>query len=158
MNLRAVQYGDVISVERMFYSHFGVYSGNHRVIHYVKVSSFCEGEIRETSLEYFLDGADTFKIHHFPTTKAGLIALLQLKNAESLSLAKIFDIEHISNYHLYSPAETVRRARSQIGKKGYSLLFHNCEHVAIWCKTGVEQSKQVESFGSGLLDWLNPFA
>ena len=49
-----------------------------------------------------------------------------------------------SNYHIYSPHETVARAKSCIGKTNfgngsgeYALRRNNCEHFAIWCKTGL---------------------
>jgi hypothetical protein len=45
----------------------------------------------------------------------------------------------------FSREEIVRRARSQIGSKGYNLVFYNCEHFARWCKTGKSESKQVEA-------------
>lgn len=48
------------------------------------------------------------------------------------------------NYHLYSAEETVQRAYERLGEDKYSLLFNNCEHFAIWCKTGISQSHQVE--------------
>lgn len=54
---------------------------------------------------------------------------------------------------MYSPKETVERARSRLGEENYSLLSNNCEHFAIWCKTGVSRSYQVrraaELLGSG---------
>ncbi|MFH1811879.1 MAG: lecithin retinol acyltransferase family protein [Pseudomonadota bacterium] len=43
------------------------------------------------------------------------------------------------------PPDTVlRRARSRLGERDYSLVFHNCEHFATWCKTGRARSRQVE--------------
>ena len=39
--------------------------------------------------------------------------------------------------------ETVRRARERVGEEEYNLIFKNCEHFALWCKTGVEESTQV---------------
>jgi len=47
--------------------------------------------------------------------------------------------------HIYSPEETVTRARSRLGEKEYSLLLNNCEHFAIWCKTGLHKSYQIEN-------------
>ena len=47
------------------------------------------------------------------------------------------------NYHLYSGDETVARARGELGKEGYNLVTNNCEHFAIWCKTGLQESSQV---------------
>ncbi len=33
-----------------------------------------------------------------------------------------------------SPEETVKRARSKLGEKGYNLINNNCKHFALWCK------------------------
>ena len=46
-------------------------------------------------------------------------------------------------YYLYSGVETVARARGELGKEGYSLAGNNCEHFAVWCKTGLRESAQV---------------
>ena len=46
--------------------------------------------------------------------------------------------------HLYTPEETIRRAKERIGENGYNLIANNCEHFALWCKTGVSMSFQVQ--------------
>lgn len=55
------------------------------------------------------------------------------------------------NYHFYTPTETIARAKKYIGKNSfgdtndsYALHRNNCEHFAIWCKTGLRQSLQAE--------------
>ncbi len=40
----------------------------------------------------------------------------------------------------------VNRAINRLGENKYNLLFNNCEHFATWCKTGVNDSKQVREF------------
>jgi Lecithin retinol acyltransferase len=30
----------------------------------------------------------------------------------------------------------IKRAESRLGESEYNLLFNNCEHFAVWCKTG----------------------
>ena len=45
---------------------------------------------------------------------------------------------------LYSPKETVERAKSRLGEDKYNLAFNNCEHFALWCKTGLKESSQIE--------------
>jgi hypothetical protein len=37
----------------------------------------------------------------------------------------------------------VQRAKSQLGKAGFHLLFRNCEHFANWCVKGRWESSQV---------------
>ncbi|BAU62864.1 NC domain protein [Stanieria sp. NIES-3757] len=40
----------------------------------------------------------------------------------------------------------VERAESRLGEQKYNLLFNNCEHFATWCKTGINDSKQIRDF------------
>ncbi len=44
-----------------------------------------------------------------------------------------------------SQDEIVQRALSRVGKRGYHLLFDNCEHFASWCAIGSETSRQVRT-------------
>ena len=44
----------------------------------------------------------------------------------------------------YTPDAVVERAKSRLGEHDYNLLFNNCEHFASWCKTGVNQSRQIK--------------
>jgi len=46
----------------------------------------------------------------------------------------------------------LERARGQIGRTGYSVIFDNCEHFAHWCLTGSHRSRQVDLWtrGAGL--------
>ena len=153
MNLRKVQYGDVISVERSVYDHYGIYSGNDKVIHYKKSNG--KARIAETSLTDFLGEDTTYTIHCFPETKEGLYVLLRRIDAKRPTWSRLLDKWHIEDYTLYSPEETVARAREQIGKEDYNLFLSNCEHFAIWCKTGVEHSTQIDK----LLDIIpNPMS
>ncbi|MEC9093003.1 MAG: lecithin retinol acyltransferase family protein [Planctomycetota bacterium] len=101
------------------YSHHGIYLGNHRVIHFEstlrrKLPAFCN------------------------------------KNPPRIQEVTIDDFAanqtiHVRHYTLpvFSPATTIALAQSQVGKTGYSLLQDNCEHFAVWCKTGRRQSTQV---------------
>ena len=50
-------------------------------------------------------------------------------------------IEHADR--AFSRAQTVERAKSRIGEKGYSLLSSNCEDFANWCISGKSDSSQV---------------
>lgn len=142
---RSPSNGDVLRVNRGLYSHYGVYvaEGRH-VIHYTGATgpNDFNGIVRETTLDEFLNGSPSFDVCSFPehpssyTMNAGrnhrLFLLWQaLKNAK------------LKDYHLYSGQETVERARSKLGQGGYNLAMNNCEHFAVWCKTGVKDSSQV---------------
>jgi hypothetical protein len=55
------------------------------------------------------------------------------------------------NYAACDPPETVvGRAVSSLGARGFDPLTSNCEHFAVWCKTGRVESSQVRSVESYL--------
>ena len=45
--------------------------------------------------------------------------------------------------HSLDRAEVIHRARSKLGEKKYCPFTNNCEHFAMWCKTGKSSSDQV---------------
>ncbi len=154
-----INFGDVIYVDRGLYKHFGIYSGKKKVIHYTKDdASFLDGTIQETSLSKFMDGERICCVCNFDergnrtsVEKSILPAPLALDVGNKLNIfdglkifKSLYDLIFSEEGKLYSPEETVSRARNCIGQKGYDLLFHNCEHFAVWCKTGVEKSAQID--------------
>lgn len=53
------------------------------------------------------------------------------------------------------PETVVGRAESRLGERRYNLFKNNCEHFAVWCKTGRSRSGQVTrtvraALGTGL--------
>ena len=42
------------------------------------------------------------------------------------------------------PAIVIYRARSKLGNANYSPIENNCEHFAMWCKTGKQSSDQIK--------------
>lgn len=148
------RYGDVIGVRRMggIYDHYGVYESDSRVYEYAaEDGDFGDVRIRVSSLAKFVgDSRDCFVLE-FPErhTRPGKVSLgLRLAGCRGLvgvdllsDLWNRFFTE--SDYHIYSPEETVQRARSRLGEAEYNLAANNCEHFAIWCKTGISESHQV---------------
>ena len=112
-----IQPGDIIYVHRGFYKHYGVYAGDGKVIHFAPLSG------AEINAENAVVHETTVK--NF--LKGGALSI------DSKSEA------------IFSRSEIVERARSQIGSKSYSLVFHNCEHFTNWCRTGVYESNQVNA-------------
>lgn len=109
--------GDHVKAYRGGFWHHGIYVGDHSVIHFT--------------------GADG-------------------KNAASASICRTswrdFALQservEVVGYRVpvHPPPDVVNRAFSRIGAGGYSLLFNNCEHFALWCKTGQARSEQVRGF------------
>jgi hypothetical protein len=154
---RRLKKGDVIFTDRGLYKHYGVYAGSKKIIHYASTTGDFGDDIcvHETTLDNFLKGGDCFavdfpehydwgngrKTTNIPTIfRPAIIPKLSAGGAVDL----IGKIIKSSQYHLYSGEETVNRARSRIGENSYNLVFNNCEHFAVWCKTGISESKQVE--------------
>ncbi|MGI9473250.1 MAG: lecithin retinol acyltransferase family protein [Rubripirellula sp.] len=55
------------------------------------------------------------------------------------------DSVHFIDYSNHLPREAiVSRALSQVGRRGYHLVFDNCEHFACWCVTGKDESRQID--------------
>ena len=143
--------GDVIGVHRIggVYDHYGIYTGRGKVIHFSNEGSDFGGDIRvrRATLSQFKDGASNVFVVDFEAYRdylenPGLLDLLE-EGIVGIALRKLFGSETIT---IYSPEETVERAESQLGREGYNLVFNNCEHFALWCKTGVKESSQVQRF------------
>ena len=63
-------------------------------------------------------------------------------------------------YSLFSAEDTIRRAMERLGEEEYNLITNNCEHFAMWCKTGESVSCQVNqivrfAMASGLKGFYN---
>ena len=55
-----------------------------------------------------------------------------------------------------NPADTVvENARSKIGESKYNPFTNNCEHFAMWCKTGRSSSDQVNKAAQMVTDEIN---
>ena len=140
--------GDVIGVHRIggVYDHYGIYTGRGKVIHFSNEGSDFGGDIRvrRATLAQFKNGADNVFVVDFEAYRD------YVENPELFDFAGLFKLAIDSFFDneltLYSPEETVERAESQLGKGNYNLVFNNCEHFAVWCKTGVKESGQVDKF------------
>ena len=163
-----LEVGDVIGIDRKLglYEHYAVYLGNGRVIHYQG-----EGEdfsppitVHESPLWKFLqkDGKkQNYFVLLFDTESKTVIKLRANTNfmeAEILEKSIFFSIFNNKNFRLHTPIKTIQRARMRIGEKKYNLIAQNCEHFAIWCKTGGPCSFQVKKklYMSEIIGWVQP--
>lgn len=144
--------GDILEVPRGFYSHFAVYIGKGKVIHYAAEDGDWGGEIsiHEADFSEFIRDCTSFKILSFPNEYGEFDKRTIDFTTSACVISPNIDLDFKKfskkmKYHLYSAEETVKRAKSKIGETEYSLIFNNCEHFAIWCKTGIHESRQVEN-------------
>ena len=145
--------GDIIGVRRIGYAHYAVYIGNDRVIHFASQNGDFgdKNTIHEASMSEFLHGSDSFFILDFPDKYGKPTKIHSSASFSPSAMALFTDLMKTNDYHLYSPQETVRRARSRIGEGKYNLVTNNCEHFAIWCKTGISESHQVNNIISNII-------
>lgn len=132
--------GDVIGVHRTGYEHYGIYIGNGKVIHYAAEGGDFTGKIcihEADFLEFIRKGRDFFYLHFEGRCPIKIYQDEKVYSGDRLLFA------NINKYKIYSPEETVQRARNRIGEEKYNFVTQNCEHFALWCKTDVEESTQV---------------
>ncbi|WP_343337743.1 hypothetical protein TPELB_28370 [Terrisporobacter petrolearius] len=148
------EYGDVICVNHGIYNHFGIFVDKNHVIHYSgkeKDMFFREMVIDETDMENFLGGSDKYYVYRFSQDKPSNVNRIRAEGLgrdlidDVQALYLIYQIKNKIKFKVYTPEETVKRARSRIGERKFLLHANNCEHFAIWCKTGVRQSYQVNA-------------
>ncbi|SKA54676.1 lecithin retinol acyltransferase family protein [Photobacterium toruni] len=118
VNYPKLKRGSVLRIELkrlgiIGFDHYGIYAGKRMVIH------FSEEKIRREHISKFIEGAGIFNGNHVDVMK------FPDKNTESITLE-----------------DSYNRAVSCIGMKGYDVLESNCEHFALWCRTGVAFSGQ----------------
>lgn len=126
-----LKYGDIIGTNDTFmgyqYTHYGIYVGNNKVIHYCSnTGNSKDAQIKETDMSpYFRNG------HYF--------------------------ILNIKDNSQFNSNETVKRAEMREGEKSYNLLQNNCEHFVLWAKTGYSRSYQIDSLSQEKLAQLKIF-
>ena len=152
--------GDILAVQRAggVYAHYAVYIGRGRVIHYGSKSGnpLDECTIHKADFSEFLKKYNCYEIIHFPDDGSDpehetVVLTLAGEDNDSYNTRDLFTdykaaLRRIKGYKLFSAEETVERAKSRLGENKYSLAFNNCEHFALWCKTGLRESSQVENF------------
>ena len=148
-------YGDIIGVVRKngAFTHYGIYVSDTCVVHYAIPASVGIGHatIHATSLRLFLRDATDYFILDFPKPYQPPVVLgNDAPHNETIAEQLARNLQQHYGYHLYTPEETVKRARSRIGETHYNLLTNNCEHFAIWCKTGVSESLQISEMLASL--------
>ncbi len=137
--------GDVLCIEDGILKKYGIWTGDKIILygrnyHGVKV-------VHETSLVDFLQDAETFAICEFPKKYGRPTEWLQPSAISSVIMPqdKIWRIMERARkekkYKLYTPEETAHRAESRLGSDGYGTS----EHFAIWCKTGIAESHELEA-------------
>lgn len=161
------QYGDVIGVhrlggfDRLGYDHYGIYESDNCVYEYAasKGDFFGDIKVKRTTLKEFVGDSGNYFVLTFPESygKPGKISMpvdsiFTGNSTESnpttdgikTNICENDSVKCDDVYKLRSPKETIERAQKRLNEKEYNLITNNCEHYAIWCKTGINDSHQVD--------------
>jgi hypothetical protein len=136
---KKVKKGDIIGVDRGIYEHYGIYLGENQVIHFTSFSgNLSDNKIMITKMDHFF-GEQTSIFVFNPYTQ-------DKQNASLVNAVALMSFENNNGIQMkhYSVEETISRAYGELGKNDYNLVVNNCEHFAVWCKTGVHKSFQVD--------------
>ena len=109
-------HGDIIRVRVSFYYHYGIYADDDTVIQ--------------------------FGLPDNSGTPSEDISVL-VTDINTFSCGKLCEtgvLEKSEKKKRCSGAETVLRAKSRIGERGYNILENNCEHFVYSCAFGKEHS------------------
>jgi len=165
-NSKRLENGDVIRVYRksFHYDHYGIYVAmGNKVIHYTtpkedaggvfKDSGICGdscGVVRETSLDEFLDGAESFEVCRYPEEEPWRPLLCFMRETFKVrrdevkgNRAPFCEIDQDSQ-----GGKAVQKAKSLLGEKKYNLVWNNCEHFAVFCRYNYRASGQVQGWGT----------
>ncbi|WP_294184531.1 lecithin retinol acyltransferase family protein [uncultured Clostridium sp.] len=129
--MRAPKYGDIVGTTDNFlgykYNHYGIYIGNNRVIHYCS------------------------------NTSSAKDARIRETDMTPYFRPENYFILNVKSNVEFNPGETVRRAKTRLGERSYNLLQNNCEHFALWAKTGNSRSYQLDNLSQEELAQIKIF-
>ena len=123
-----IRRGDHICFPRHAYWHHAI----------VETADESNGEVKV--IEYSNSAKQFIQDNSSPPKNPGLAVVL--RRTFKLENESVYVIEHD---RCYDPETVVSRAKSKLGERKYRPVTNNCEHFALWCKTGISSSEQVNN-------------
>ena len=99
------------------------------------------GQLEGLYKHYGIDCGDGTVIHYRKPSET-----IERTSLATFSRGNPIYVAEYSDGFGYIPDVVVERAKSRLGEQDYNLLFNNCEHFTSWCKTGINDSKQVRNY------------
>ena len=138
-SLDQIRRGDHICFDRVFYWHHAI----------VETADKSNGEVNV--IEYSNFAKQFSQGNSSPPKNPGLAVVVRRKF--KLENKSVYVIEHD---RCFDPETVVSRAKSKLGERKYQPVTNNCEHFALWSKTGISSSEQVnnvkDAFQTGVND------
>lgn len=125
---REAKPGDIVGIgektQGVYFEHYGVFIGDNKVIHYSSPNGTYENAIFTTD-----------------------------SMSKAFPKGKYFVLD-FTGMEVYSAEKTIERAKKIEGEKKYDIINNNCEHAAVWCKTGLRLSYQIYALSPPELEVL----
>ena len=134
-SLDQIKRGDHICFDGILYSH-------HAIVESVNILN---GEV--SVIEYSNSAKQFCCDNSTPPKNPGLAVVVRRRF--KLENESVYVIEHD---RCYDPETVVSRARSKLGERNYNPVSNNCEHLALWCKTGISSSEQVTEVAEAFMN------
>jgi hypothetical protein len=137
----------LVKRKRLFftYYHHGIYVGDDKVIHLTGPRKK-DAKVIESSLEEFLNGGqkEIWEYVTFIEILRNLHRDMQSGIGQPHWILPLLDEERIIEIEnrIKDNNNTVSVAYKYLGRRGYNLFSNNCEHFAVFCKTGIAISLQ----------------
>ena len=131
-SLAELKNGDHIAFHQLSGSYW-----HHAIVEHIRVET-AELEV----IEYSNTAKEFLNNNCFPPRKLKDIRLAKVVRGRYNFQSEVVHL--MLHEHCLDPATVVQRARSKLGEEKYCPLTSNCEHFAMWCKTGKSSSDQVE--------------
>ena len=138
-----IEYGDVVYVGEEDARRFGIWTGES-FVQYALHGGSCS--VHEISFHNFLSGATKagvcrFSVHrNLEILMDAVIKAIECRRYPSRLLQLLEIIQQQMTCRLYSPWQTVRRAKASIGRNDFAAG----EDFALWCKTGMVKHREIE--------------
>ena len=144
-SLDQIRRGDHICFDRGFYWHHAI----------VETADKSNGEVNV--IEYSNSPKQFSQDNSSPPKNPGLAVVVRRKFR--LENESVYVIKHD---RCFNPETVVSRAKSKLGERKYHPVTNNCEHFALWCKTGISSSEQInnvkDAFETGVKDVKDAFS
>lgn len=125
-----------------FHRRCGAY-WHHAIVEWI------DTERKEINVIEYSNTAKEFLNHNCsPPTITGMSIAKVVRGKYKLQNETVYLMKH---ERCLDPECVVLRAQSMLGDEKYHPLYNNCEHFAMWCKTGDSFSDQVNKAGEMLL-------
>ena len=116
-----------------FHRYAGLY-WHHAIVEYIDIES------DEINVIHYFNTAGGFIEDNFSSPKTPAKGRV-VRDTYKFSKVKVYRMKH---ERCLDADIVVWRAHSAVGNPKYNAFTNNCEHFAMWCKTGISSSDQVD--------------